>query len=172
MDKTEGQILQTEKNHVLYDKALLLCKILCTDRRLFLFLCCFAYKYSTMISSVSDSTCAMIPNDQILSLTARKRQPPRKPSTVFRVRVHALFEWQNCPKVAFAFAFVLELDAFAFALFINGPLELPNLACSLCSESLSSFFFSNNSPGVKFRPQSGGHQFYTGLYREKLKNFP
>ena len=86
-------------------------------RRLFLFLCCFAYKYSTKISSVSDSTCAMIPNDQILSLTARKRQPPRKPSTVFRVRVHALFEWQNCPKVAFAFVLVLD----AFALCINGP---------------------------------------------------
>ena len=118
MDKTEAQILQTEKNHVLYDKALLLCKISRTDRRLFLFLCCFAYKYSTMISSMSDSTCAMIPNDQILSLTAKKRQPPRKLSTVFRVWVHALFEWQNCPKVAF----VLVLDA--FALCINGPLKI------------------------------------------------
>ena len=28
-----------------------------------------------------------------------KDEPPRKPSTVFRVRVRALFEWQNCPKV-------------------------------------------------------------------------
>jgi len=25
-----------------------------------------------------------------------KDEPPRKPSTVFRVRVRALFEWQNC----------------------------------------------------------------------------
>ena len=58
--------------------SLLLCKILCTDTRLFLFLRCFAYTYSAMISSVSDSTCAMIPNDQILSLTARKRRDASK----------------------------------------------------------------------------------------------
>jgi len=48
------------------------CQISYTDTCLLLFLGCFAYKNSTRISSVSDSTCAMLTNDQILSLTAIK----------------------------------------------------------------------------------------------------
>jgi len=47
----------------------------------------FAYKYGTMIFSVSDYTCVMIPNDQILYLKHVKDEPPRNMSTVFRVRV-------------------------------------------------------------------------------------
>ena len=38
----------------------------------------FAYKYSTIISSVSDYSCAMISNDHILYLTARKRRATSK----------------------------------------------------------------------------------------------
>ena len=52
----------------------------------------FANKYGTMIFSVSDYTCVMIPNDQILYLNQAKDEPPRNPSTVFRVQVRALFE--------------------------------------------------------------------------------
>ena len=59
----------------------------------------------------------MIPNDQILYLKQVKDDPPRNPSTVFRVRVRALFELQNRSKVAFLFVFALD----AFALCINGP---------------------------------------------------
>jgi len=36
----------------------------------------FAYKYRTRIYSVSDYTCAMIPNDQILYLKHVKYEPP------------------------------------------------------------------------------------------------
>ena len=71
-----------------------------------------------MIFSVFDYTCAMIPNDHLLYIKQVKDEPPWNPSTVFRVRVRALFEWQNCTKVAFLFA----LGAFAVALCINGPL--------------------------------------------------
>ena len=63
----------------------------------------------------------MIPNDQIWYLKQVKDEPPCNPSTVFRVRVRALFEWQNRSKVKVAFVFAL--DAFAFALCINGPWE-------------------------------------------------
>ena len=76
----------------------------------------FAYKYETIIFSVYDYTCAMIPTDQILYLKQVKDEPHRNPSTVFRVRVRALFEWQNRSKVTFA----LDAFAFAFALCING----------------------------------------------------
>ena len=78
-----------------------------------------------MIYSVSDYTCAMISNDQVLYLKQVKYETLRNPSTVFRVRVRALFEWRNRSKVAFAFVFAL--DAFAFALCINGP--LPERSC-------------------------------------------
>ena len=78
-----------------------------------------AYKYRTMIFVVSNYTCTMIPNDQIWYLKQVKDEPPCNPSTVFRVRVRALFEWQNRSKVAVAFVFAL--DAIAFALCINGP---------------------------------------------------
>jgi len=61
----------------------------------------------------------MIPNDKIYISSKLKDEPPRNPWMVFRVRVRNLFEWQNRPKVAFAFVFAL--DAFAFALCINGP---------------------------------------------------
>ena len=73
----------------------------------------FAYKYGKLIFSVSDYTCTMIPNNQSLYL----KQVKDEPSTVFRVRVRALIEWQNRSKVAFAFVF--SLDAFAYALCIN-----------------------------------------------------
>ena len=76
-----------------------------------------AYKYRTMIFFVSNYTCTMIPNDQIWYLKQVKNEPHCNPSAVFRVRVRALFEWQNRSKVAVAFVFVL--DAFAFALCIN-----------------------------------------------------
>ena len=103
MDKAEAMILEIEKNHVLHNKTDKDYKDIilqdenvglvlgggtlqihffsvkfCALTRLFLFLCCFGYKYSTMIFSVFDSTCAMIPNDQILSLTARKRRAASK----------------------------------------------------------------------------------------------
>ena len=52
----------------------------------------FAYIYGIMIFSVSEYTCAMIPNDQILYLNQAKDELPRNPSTVFRVQVRALFE--------------------------------------------------------------------------------
>jgi len=52
-----------------------------------------------MIFSVSDYTCVMIPNDQILYLKQVKDEPPRNPLTVFRVWVHALFECQNRVRV-------------------------------------------------------------------------
>jgi len=68
-----------------------------------------------MIFSVSDYTCAMIPNDHIIYL----KQVKDEPSAVFRLSVRALFEWQNRSKVAVAFVFAL--DSFAFALCINGP---------------------------------------------------
>jgi len=91
-----------------------------------------AYKYRNMIFFVSNYTCTMIPNDQIWYLKQVKEEPPRNPSTVFRVMVRALFEWQNRLKVAVAFVFVL--DAFAFALCINRPLstrrDRPNYADS------------------------------------------
>jgi len=74
-----------------------------------------------MISSVSDYTCTMITNDQTLSLTARKRRAALKAVNEFARRVHALFEWQNCSKVAFAFVFAL--DVFAFALCIIRPCD-------------------------------------------------
>ena len=45
----------------------------------------------------------MILNDQILYLKHVKDELSRNPSTVFRVRVRALFEQQNRSKVAFAF---------------------------------------------------------------------
>jgi len=70
----------------------------------------FANEYGTMIFSVSDYTCAMIPNNRILYLKQVKDEPTRNLSTVSRVQVRALFEWQNRSKVAFA-----------FALCINGP---------------------------------------------------
>jgi len=75
----------------------------------------FAYTYETMIFSVSDYTCVMIPNDQILYLKQEKDELHRKPSTVFSFRVHALFEWQNRSNVPFVFA----LDALASVLCIN-----------------------------------------------------
>jgi len=78
----------------------------------------FAYKYMSIIFSVFDYTCA---NDENLYLKQVKDDPPRNPQTVFRVRIRALFEWQNRLKVAFSFVFAL--DAFAFALCINGPLR-------------------------------------------------
>ena len=31
---------------------------------------------------------------------------------------------------------------------------------------------SNDSPGVKFDPTPGGHNFYMGLYRENFRNLP
>jgi len=52
----------------------------------------FAYKYGAMISSVSDYACAAIPNDKILNLKQVKDEPPRNPSTIFRVRVRTVFE--------------------------------------------------------------------------------
>jgi len=61
-----------------------------------------AYKYRTMIFFVSNYTCTMISNDQIWYLKQVKDEPSRNPSTVFRVRVRALFEWQNRSKVAVA----------------------------------------------------------------------
>ena len=48
-----------------------------------------------MIFSVSDYTCAILPYDQILYIKQIKDELPRNPSTVFRVRVRALFEWQK-----------------------------------------------------------------------------
>ena len=72
-----------------------------------------------MIFSGFDYICAMIPNDQIVYLKQVKDDQPRNPSTVFRVWVRSLYEWQNRSKVAFSFLFAL--DAFAFALCINGP---------------------------------------------------
>jgi len=101
MDKTEAMTFKIEKNHGLFDKAV-------KDYSLGIF-----YKYITMIFSVFDYTCAMIPNYQILYLKQVKDDPPQNPPTVFRVRVRALFEWQNRSKVAFSFVF-------AFALCING----------------------------------------------------
>jgi len=100
-------------SHGLYDKA---------DNIYSLRVFCF-YKYRTMIFFVSNYTCTMIPNDKIWYLKQVKDEPPRNPSTVSRVRVRALlvFEWQNRSKVAVAFVFAL--DAFAFALCINGPLR-------------------------------------------------
>ena len=77
-----------------------------------------AYKYRTMIFFVSNYICTIIPNDKIWYLKQVKDEPPCNPSTVFRVRVRALFEWQNRSKVAVAFVFALD----AFALCINGPL--------------------------------------------------
>jgi len=77
------------------------------------------YKYRTMVFFVSNYTCSMIPNDQIWYLKQEKDEPLCNPSTVFRVRVRALFEWQNRSKVAVAFVFAL--DAVAVALCINGP---------------------------------------------------
>ena len=73
-----------------------------------------------MIFSVFDYTCATIPNDQILYLKQVKDDPRRNPPTVLRHRVCAIFEWQNRSNVAFSFVFAL--DAFAFALCINGHL--------------------------------------------------
>jgi len=107
MGKTESMTFEIEKNHGLYDKAEI--RTHC------------AYKYRTMLFFVSNYTCTMIPNDQISYLKQVKDEPPRNPSTVFRVRVRAQFEWQNHSKVAVAFVFTL--DAFAFALCINGPLD-------------------------------------------------
>ena len=49
------------------------CKNSCTDTCLFLYLGSFAYKNSTRISSVSDSTCAMLTNDQIYLLQQEKK---------------------------------------------------------------------------------------------------
>ena len=86
-----------------------------------------------MIFSVFDYTCAMIPNDQIVYLEQVKDDPPRNPPTVFRVRVSALFEWQNRSKVAFSFVFAL--NAFAFALCINGPLVEVSMSNFLCVEA-------------------------------------
>jgi len=57
-----------------------------------------AYKSRTMIFFVSNYTCAMIPNDQIWYLRQVKDEPPCNPSTVSRVRVRALFEWQTAQK--------------------------------------------------------------------------
>ena len=57
------------------------------------------YQYRTIISWVFDFACAVIP---IIMMTKfklsqqEKDDPHRKPSTVFRVRVRALFEWLNC----------------------------------------------------------------------------
>ena len=31
---------------------------------------------------------------------------------------------------------------------------------------------SNDSPGVKFDPARGGHEFYMGLYKENFRNLP
>jgi len=45
-----------------------------------------------MIFSMSDYNCAMIPNAQILYLKQIIDEPPRNPSTVFRVRVRAVFQ--------------------------------------------------------------------------------
>jgi len=84
-----------------------------------------------------------------LYLKQVKDEPPRNPSTVFRVRVRALFEWQNRSKVAFAFVFAL--DAFAFALCRNGPLNELNVQryrnlCIFCRSLRSRgllFYFNN-----------------------------
>jgi len=95
---------EIEKNHGLFDKA-------DEDYSLRLF-CVRIRNYD-----VSDHTCAMIPNDQLLYLKQVNDEPHRNSSTVFRVWVRALFEWQNSSKVAFVFAFNLD----AFALCINGP---------------------------------------------------
>jgi len=105
MGKKESMTSEIEKHHGPYFKA---DNKLCTH---------CAYKYRTMIFFVSNYTCTMIPNDQIWYLKQVKDEQPCNPSTVFRVRVCALFEWQNLSKVAVAFVFVL--DAFARTIFCS-----------------------------------------------------
>jgi len=124
MGKTESLTFKIEKNHGLYFKV---DNKLCTH---------CAYKYRTMIFFASNYTCTMIPNDQIWYLKQVKDEPPCNPSKVFRVRVRALFQWQNRLKVAVAFMFAL--DAFAFALCINGPWLWSAASASASSASVSS----------------------------------
>jgi len=74
--KTEAMVLEIEKNSI--------SKISCADTRPFLFLSlfCIHIHYSTMIFSMS-VFCAMIPNDQILFLKARKRRAASNTSEGF-----------------------------------------------------------------------------------------
>jgi len=113
-------------NHVLYDQV---------DKD-YILLDCFAYKYSTMIFFVSHSTCAIILNDQILSLTARKitnclgNRFPRS----------CLCSIWIAKQLKSRVRVVLALDAFAFALCINGPLVFRSFYSFRCIYKIMVYF--------------------------------
>ena len=109
-DKTEILIIEVAKNPILFDKAEKAYKETVKqkifgrewEKKLDCQLCDLyscVYQYRAISSWVFDFACAVIP---IIMMTKfklsqqEKDDPHRKPSTVFCVRVRALFECLNC----------------------------------------------------------------------------
>ena len=115
-------------NHVLYDQV---------DKDYILF-DCFAYKYSTMIFFVSHSTCAIILNDQIYHSQQEKSRTVLK--TVDNFPRSCLCSIWIAKQLKSRVRVVLALDAFAFALCINGPLVFRSFYSFRCIYKIMVYF--------------------------------